>query len=460
MLNLIASIFFVFSGVAHAGGGGFVGAGGGGTGGSVNASQITGVISQANLPQSTTVTTSTDDAKLPILVLSTGVFNSSWTATYFALASTTTPNPLRKNMIWLSTSNQLSFSPDGAAIQVFSTNTAGVAVVGSPSQMIYNLAGAYAGSANMVVNASSGVFGSATFGVYTSSPLVVMGTAGTTAICQASLEVGTGTRCPNGGANGALLLVRGPGAGYLAYTDQSDGTESLLGADSSSSYAGINILGKPFEVRAGANLSRIRVGVGLGVFIGSGHIDNPNATLIVRSTSNLPTDFSFKAQSSQGNDQFSIQNSSQVIFATGTLMGIGMANPGSTLYVNGTLGQSALTACSTGAQTSSSGTFNACVASDQRLKKDIVPMVHKIGSVDVLPTSNFRFIDAERGRGLRGGYVAQSMAKVWPECVVPAGGDYKGVDANCVSAHLAEEIKASRKEIKALRSRVRKLEGK
>lgn len=361
------------------------------------------------------------------------------------------PSPLTNGMTWNDANCQPTWRQGGVTYTVLSSTQAGATPGGSPSQVQYNLGGALAGTAGFLVNASSEVLGTAAYGLYASSPLVVMGTAGTAAICQAALEVGTGTRCPQGGANAALILERGPGAGCFAYTDQSDASEALLCVDSSASYSGINISAKPFEIRAGANTSRIRIGAGLGVFVGSGHIDNSNTTLIVRSTSNLPTDNNVRFESSQGNAIFTIVNSSTVFFTTGTLAGIGTNTPTSTLDVIGTIRQTNTLNCATGIQITSTGALQGCVASDMRLKKNIVPLAHKIGSIDDIKTVSYMWKDTTRGLGEKDGMLAQDVEKVWPNVIVPGGNNgMKGLDNYAMIAHIIEEVKALRKRVQEL----------
>lgn len=135
--------------------------------------------------------------------------------------------------------------------------------------------------------------------------------------------------------------------------------------------------------------------------------------------------------------------------------GINTYTPGAQLDVNGTIRQATAKSCNLGVITNSSGDFSACVASDRTLKTHILDMDYSSSAFDSLKPSYFDFIDtATYGDSHRGGFVAQDVQSVYPECAVPAGaGGLLGVDSNCMIAHLT-------KEIQALRARVSSLEAK
>lgn len=120
---------------------------------------------------------------------------------------------------------------------------------------------------------------------------------------------------------------------------------------------------------------------------------------------------------------------------------------------SGSLRQGTQFSCATGVQTDADGVFSACVASDAVLKKNVKPLVHVPSSIDLLRPVTFEWKDAGRGKGVKQGFIAQDVEKVYPDAIVPAGKNLLGVDSNAMLAALVLEVQALRKRVAVLEAK-------
>lgn len=133
-------------------------------------------------------------------------------------------------------------------------------------------------------------------------------------------------------------------------------------------------------------------------------------------------------------------------FAAGNL-GIGSTVPGQALDIQGTIRFSTDKSCSTGLTTNSAGDITGCVASDERLKTGIMPLMYDPQMIFRLNPVTYKWKDNRDEMKIHNGFVAQQVAKVLPQAVVPAGGDNKGVDPNAVLSIVVREEQEQRKRM-------------
>lgn len=120
---------------------------------------------------------------------------------------------------------------------------------------------------------------------------------------------------------------------------------------------------------------------------------------------------------------------------------------------SGSLRQGTQFSCTTGVQTDADGVFSACVASDASLKKNVQPLAYVPSSIDLLRPVTFEWKDAGRGKGTKQGFIAQDVEKVYPNAVVPAGTNLRGIDSNAMLAALVLEVQELRKRIAVLETK-------
>ena len=114
-------------------------------------------------------------------------------------------------------------------------------------------------------------------------------------------------------------------------------------------------------------------------------------------------------------------------------VGIGTTSPATKLDVNGTITQLTVKSCTLGLTTDDLGSITGCVASDQKLKKNIKPLTSALTTLLKLNPVFYDWKDTKvRDTQNHAGFVAQDVAKVFPQAVVNAGTNLKGVDANAI----------------------------
>lgn len=143
-------------------------------------------------------------------------------------------------------------------------------------------------------------------------------------------------------------------------------------------------------------------------------------------------------------------DSNYAILTQGGNVGINTIAPDQALDVAGTISQSNQLSCSTGLTTDADGDINGCVASDRKLKKNIIPFPYN-PVIDELKPKLYQWKSKDRGdTRVHAGFIAQDVKKVFPYAVVQAGGEYLGIDPNALNALLVLEIQHLRKRIEAL----------
>ena len=121
--------------------------------------------------------------------------------------------------------------------------------------------------------------------------------------------------------------------------------------------------------------------------------------------------------------------------------------------VTATLTQAGAKNCSTGVVSTSTGALSGCLASDQKLKKNIGSISYKPHLIDQLHAVYYEWKDKGRGPGGHAGFIAQEVEKVFPLAVVPAGDGLKGIDPNAINAALLLEIQNLRKRVAVLENK-------
>lgn len=197
---------------------------------------------------------------------------------------------------------------------------------------------------------------------------------------------------------------------------------------------------------------------GNGDNTGHGVLLMRNGTQVGYLDTNSNTDVVLKGNTSKGAQIRT--NSSTVALQADTNGNISMGGGASnsapcstcTVVAMGSLWQNLIFSCTTGTQTDATGKFSACVASDERLKENIEPFDGT--GVDGLQPVYFNWKLGERqarDSQRHVGFTAQQVGTVLPEAVVPAGLNVLGIDDKAVMAIMVNELKALKKEVKALK---------
>ena len=113
----------------------------------------------------------------------------------------------------------------------------------------------------------------------------------------------------------------------------------------------------------------------------------------------------------------------------------------------GGISQTTATSCSTGTTTNAAGLFNGCVASDQRLKKNISKLEFDWAKFMDLKPLTYEWIDKDRGEGTHAGFVAQQVQKDYPIAITSGGKGLLAVDPNGINAINTAAIQSLQKEI-------------
>ena len=118
------------------------------------------------------------------------------------------------------------------------------------------------------------------------------------------------------------------------------------------------------------------------------------------------------------------------------------------IVATGSLSQGDTLNCTLGLKSDATGKISGCVASDARLKNDVLPLKYDGGKIiDGLRPVRFKWKDTGR---LDRGFIAQDVQKIDPDAISPAGKDLLGIDANALTAEVVMELKELRKRVKAL----------
>ncbi|TSC56792.1 MAG: cell wall surface anchor family protein [Parcubacteria group bacterium Gr01-1014_18] len=156
-------------------------------------------------------------------------------------------------------------------------------------------------------------------------------------------------------------------------------------------------------------------------------------------------------------------------------VGVKMSPNGPTLHVNGAIGatQWVGAGCETGCSADAYvllypdgrgvATTGWQVASDARLKKNVIPLGGMFDKIEQLRAVEFEWKDPKRNQGKQIGFIAQEVEKVMPVLVSQDMTGYKNVNYGVVSVMLVEAMKEMnakyQKQIESLEERVRELEG-
>ena len=148
-----------------------------------------------------------------------------------------------------------------------------------------------------------------------------------------------------------------------------------------------------------------------------------------------------------------------LVLSAGGNVGIGTTSPATALDVNGTITQLTVKSCTLGLTTDALGSITGCVASDIKLKTEINPF--KTSMFEIIDKLNPVFYQFKDTLGInRAGFIAQEVEKVFPEAVVPAGENLKGVDPNAINALLVKSIQELKLKNDELEKRILILESK
>jgi len=136
------------------------------------------------------------------------------------------------------------------------------------------------------------------------------------------------------------------------------------------------------------------------------------------------------------------QSYSNLYIQYGGNVGIGTANPTYKLQVNGNAANT-------------TGVW--AVASDERLKKDIQPLIGSLDLINRLEGVSFYWRDKNRGDSLQRGFIAQEVEKVLPEWVKIDGNGYKWLEKQGIEAVIVEAIKELSAKFNSLAARIEDL---
>jgi hypothetical protein len=109
-----------------------------------------------------------------------------------------------------------------------------------------------------------------------------------------------------------------------------------------------------------------------------------------------------------------------------------------------------------------SSPISAPVPSDARLKEKVTPMTASLDKLLALRGKEFRYQDPARyGQGVRRGFIAQEVEKVFPDWVSNGNDGYKqiAVPGAELQALTVEALREQQKEIAELKKRLAALEG-
>jgi len=165
-----------------------------------------------------------------------------------------------------------------------------------------------------------------------------------------------------------------------------------------------------------------------------------------------------------------LQATSSLFIANNGSVGIGTTSPATALDVKGTISQSAVKSCTLGLTTDDYGSITGCVASDESLKKNITNIENKYSGSSKTISLGLKTIlklnpvyydwkdTVSRDTQTHAGFIAQDVAKVFPEAVVNAGTNLKGVDSNAIVSMVVKSIKEIYQILVNLTRRTDKLE--
>ena len=127
-------------------------------------------------------------------------------------------------------------------------------------------------------------------------------------------------------------------------------------------------------------------------------------------------------------------------------VGIGVADPGYTLTINGTAWV----------------TSGAWSGSDIRWKKDIKPLENSLSKILSLQGVNFNwrkdeYPELKFSDGVQVGFIAQDVEKVFPEVVTTDNNGYKGISYERIIPMLTAAIQEQQKQIEELKSEIKEL---
>lgn len=187
---------------------------------------------------------------------------------------------------------------------------------------------------------------------------------------------------------------------------------------------------------------------------GSGAI-KPTSTMVGIGTT-TPTYFLDVWQASTTQNIFRLATSTNasvfVVQADGNV-GIGSSTPSIKLSVAGTIQQNTVLSCTLGLTTDAIGSITGCVASDKSLKTNFVPLSSSQRIISGLKPLFYDWLPGTgRDNQTHAGFVAQDVEKVFPEAVVSAGTNLKGVDPNAILAVVVKRLQEMQKEVQLLKN--------
>jgi hypothetical protein len=298
----------------------------------------------------------------------------------------------------LGTTEQLRLSYDASNYASFTTASNGALTIGTTP-----------GASGVTVSTILTVAGLRTMSTANQSNLAVFAASGVSNFNIAALNLVGAT------STDVRVLMRGSTNGTLT---------------SNASYASLNIGQQAVTENASGNhplLSQLALRP-LAVTAGAATVDN-TATLYIEDA----------ASATVGTGNYALWIDNGISRFDGNV-GVGTSSPATALDVNGTITQLAQKGCSTGLTTDALGSINGCVASDERLKKNIESLTLSLDALNKLSPVTYEWKDENRDTQIHAGFIAQEVEKVLPQAVVSAGNGFKGIDPNAILALVVRAI--------------------
>lgn len=266
-------------------------------------------------------------------------------------------------------------------------------------------------------------------------------------------------------SSGSFNTFLGQNAGSAG--NASGGSNTGVGLSALAAVTGANntALGTNAGVVVGAGASNVIVGRAAGALLTTGNnntfIGTVSASTTVSGSRNIVIGYDLALPTNNGSNQLVIGNmiyginlTSESSSTPAGSIGIGTSSPATALDVNGTITQLTVKSCTLGLTTDALGSITGCVSSDERLKKNIFPLASSLATLLKLSPVTYEWKDPAKDTQVHAGFVAQQVEKVFPQAVVSAGADTKGVDPNALIALVVRSIHDIEDQVTTLKAGV------